>query len=316
MVKSLLCAYLIVFALLLRVSHLIVLPVVTIVGSPFFLIYYCIWVRQEVSSNNSQQVEDQYNQESAKKQLNPDSSAVASAMNSARLRHNQVGDEEVLSARHVVAFQRESMAPIIVDNSANPGEAELANIAESAVEDHDVVEQLRRESIDLRVNPVGMRRALFKLQTSFYKARKKQEKEIKRLGPSAPVTKLTDECSVCLVNFSDNDQVCQLPCNIDHLFHIECLLNWANHNYTCPICRQSIITSRAEINFYALMQQRNLMNQHEDDLSSGVMRVQAEAGFAEAAEDAQQDAEAAAAVEAAHQHASDEEAGPDAIVAV
>ena len=198
---------------------------------------------------------------------------MASAHNSARLRPNQVADEEVLSARHVVAFQRESMAPIVANNSSNGAEGELSNIAESAIEDHDVVEQLRRESIDLRVNPVGMRRALFKLQTSFAKARRKQEKALKQLEPAAQIAKLTDECSVCLVNFGANDQVCQLPCNIDHLFHIECLLNWANHNYTCPICRQSIITSRAEINFYALMQQRNLMNQHEDDLSSGVMRA-------------------------------------------
>ena len=80
------------------------------------------------------------------------------------------------------------------------------------------------------------------------------------MGPDAPVTALTDECAVCLVNFAENDQVVPLSCNIDHLFHIECLLSWANHNYTCPICRQSIITSRNEIKFYEMMQQRNQMN--------------------------------------------------------
>lgn len=31
-----------------------------------------------------------------------------------------------------------------------------------------MIEQIRAESIDLRINPVGMRRALFKLQKSFY----------------------------------------------------------------------------------------------------------------------------------------------------
>lgn len=105
----------------------------------------------------------------------------------------------------------------------------------------------------MRVNPVGMRRALFKLQSNFKKARKRQERELKKQGSQAQVASLTDECAVCLVSFIAEDQVVPLTCNIDHLFHIECLLSWADHNYTCPICRQSIINSRSEIDFYALM---------------------------------------------------------------
>ena len=55
MVKSLMCFYMIVFGLLLRVSHLIVLPVVVIAGSPFLLLYYCIWIKQDVPSSNDKQ---------------------------------------------------------------------------------------------------------------------------------------------------------------------------------------------------------------------------------------------------------------------
>ena len=51
--KSLICAYLIIFALLLRISHLILLPVVTIVGSPVFLIYYCVWVKTDIKEPNA-----------------------------------------------------------------------------------------------------------------------------------------------------------------------------------------------------------------------------------------------------------------------
>lgn len=79
------------------------------------------------------------------------------------------------------------------------------------------------------------------------------------------------ECPVCLVNFELGDPVVPLTCNIDHVFHIECLLSWADHNYTCPICRQPIIQSQDEIALYEMMQQRNQFNQHEDALGSGVL---------------------------------------------
>ena len=52
---------------------------------------------------------------------------------------------------------------------------------------------------------------------------------------------------------------------------MECLLNWANMNYTCPICRTPVITCPEEIKLYEIMQQRNLMNIHEDDLTSSIV---------------------------------------------
>ena len=78
---------------------------------------------------------------------------------------------------------------------------------------------------------------------------------------------------MCLLGFEARDFVVPLKCNIDHVFHIECLLSWAEHSYTCPICRQPIISSAHEINLYETMQQRNLMNQHEEVLASGVLAI-------------------------------------------
>ena len=65
------------------------------------------------------------------------------------------------------------------------------------------------------------------------------------------------ECAICLAYFEDTDQVVPLRCNLEHVFHLECLLSWADHNYTCPICRQPIIKSRKEIELYEMMQSRN-----------------------------------------------------------
>ena len=139
----------------------------------------------------------------------------------------------------------------------------------------DIVEQLRNESVDLRINPVGMRRVLFRLKTDYAKVRRNQLREAIRSGTAldsrGPAAQASTECPVCLVNFQNVDLVVPLTCNTEHVFHIECLLSWADHNYTCPICRQPIISSQAEINLYEIMHQRNQLNQHEDQLGSGVL---------------------------------------------
>ena len=41
-VKTGLSCYVIVFGILLRISQFIVLPIVSIIGSPIFIIYHCI----------------------------------------------------------------------------------------------------------------------------------------------------------------------------------------------------------------------------------------------------------------------------------
>lgn len=64
----------------------------------------------------------------------------------------------------------------MAESSAIADNVELAQVREEEAdqpEELDIMEQLRRESIDLQVNPIGMRKVLFKLQTDFSSARKK-----------------------------------------------------------------------------------------------------------------------------------------------
>ena len=102
-----------------------------------------------------------------------------------------------------------------------------------------------------------MRRVLFKLKQKYKLVHHAQKRELKRIAEegshTGPPVVLSPECPVCLVNFESHDPVVPLQCNIDHVFHIECLLSWADHNYTCPICRQPIIQNQKEIDMYEIM---------------------------------------------------------------
>lgn len=46
------------------------------------------------------------------------------------------------------------------------------------------------------------------------------------------------ECSICLVDFEDQDDVSPLPCN--HLFHKSCIEEWCTYKPDCPNCREKI----------------------------------------------------------------------------
>lgn len=46
-------------------------------------------------------------------------------------------------------------------------------------------------------------------------------------------------CSICLVEFDENDEIRQLRC--DHVFHSECIDPWLlNGKAVCPVCRQGV----------------------------------------------------------------------------
>jgi hypothetical protein len=46
------------------------------------------------------------------------------------------------------------------------------------------------------------------------------------------------ECSICLIDFEDEDDVSSLPCN--HLFHKACIEEWCSYKADCPNCREKI----------------------------------------------------------------------------
>jgi len=48
------------------------------------------------------------------------------------------------------------------------------------------------------------------------------------------------ECSICMTDYVENDEIIQLKCSPMHHFHGECLKKWLNINGLCPICRARI----------------------------------------------------------------------------
>jgi hypothetical protein len=46
------------------------------------------------------------------------------------------------------------------------------------------------------------------------------------------------ECSICLEDFDNTKQICQLV-QCSHLFHKTCVINWYNisNKLSCPYCR-------------------------------------------------------------------------------
>eukprot|EP00397_Hematodinium_sp_SG-2012_P020096 GEMP01020686.1.p1 GENE.GEMP01020686.1~~GEMP01020686.1.p1 ORF type:complete len:267 (-),score=29.93 GEMP01020686.1:1636-2436(-) len=50
----------------------------------------------------------------------------------------------------------------------------------------------------------------------------------------------TIECSICLTEFQDGEEVMELPCATRHLFHTICALPWLRTSQHCPLCRLNI----------------------------------------------------------------------------
>ena len=42
------------------------------------------------------------------------------------------------------------------------------------------------------------------------------------------VFKSMSECGICMVEYTESDEITPLPCNVNHYFHSECLRTWLN----------------------------------------------------------------------------------------
>ncbi|KAH0454661.1 hypothetical protein IEQ34_016585 [Dendrobium chrysotoxum] len=64
--------------------------------------------------------------------------------------------------------------------------------------------------------------------------------EAKRQDPRAATA---DCCSICLVNYDDEeeDKTLRLLSECGHLFHAMCVDPWLRQQWTCPMCRSSVI---------------------------------------------------------------------------
>ncbi|WCJ36044.1 RING/U-box superfamily protein [Euphorbia peplus] len=56
------------------------------------------------------------------------------------------------------------------------------------------------------------------------------------------ITGSTFDCSVCLCEFTDKDKLRLLP-SCSHAFHIHCIDTWLLSNSTCPLCRDTLLSS-------------------------------------------------------------------------
>ncbi|KAI4386091.1 hypothetical protein MLD38_004055 [Melastoma candidum] len=50
------------------------------------------------------------------------------------------------------------------------------------------------------------------------------------------------DCAICLGEFEEEERVKAIPC-CEHVFHAECIDRWLRSNRSCPVCRDTRLTS-------------------------------------------------------------------------
>ena len=66
-------------------------------------------------------------------------------------------------------------------------------------------------------------------------------------------------CAICLVDYTDEDDIIPLPCDDRHFFHAACITSWLESNNSCPLCK-------APITQEALAKQMEKINQQQTQL--------------------------------------------------
>lgn len=44
-------------------------------------------------------------------------------------------------------------------------------------------------------------------------------------------------CAICCEEYTDDTMICQMPCNLKHIFHPDCIDKWLSNHLECPICK-------------------------------------------------------------------------------
>ena len=65
------------------------------------------------------------------------------------------------------------------------------------------------------------------------------KKEIEKLGEEKYKSNIQKECVICMEIFKENEKIRKLKCL--HIFHLNCIDEWFEHNKNCPICKKDII---------------------------------------------------------------------------
>lgn len=67
---------------------------------------------------------------------------------------------------------------------------------------------------------------------NLYKAKYQQFSRQGQAGENA--------CPICLVDYTEEDEITPLPCDDRHFFHSDCIQGWLDKNNICPMCKQPV----------------------------------------------------------------------------
>lgn len=65
-------------------------------------------------------------------------------------------------------------------------------------------------------------------------------KENAKIGIAQVFNSEGQQCVICMEDFKKDDIVLQLKCNLKHIFHRDCILDWVKVKLACPVCRAAI----------------------------------------------------------------------------
>lgn len=60
------------------------------------------------------------------------------------------------------------------------------------------------------------------------------------LSPFANADLAESECAICLLQCLRNEDIVQLPCFSEHIYHYQCMRKWFMERKECPLCRFSL----------------------------------------------------------------------------
>jgi hypothetical protein len=93
---------------------------------------------------------------------------------------------------------------------------------------------LRGADPNVRFNEAAQLTSMKALELVFLKWKRKYKLSDTGNNPS---------CCVCLEIFNEDEDIIELHCNPEfgHIFHVECITDWAKKQKTCPLCRTDFV---------------------------------------------------------------------------
>eukprot|EP00347_Sterkiella_histriomuscorum_P014851 403359283 len=68
-------------------------------------------------------------------------------------------------------------------------------------------------------------------------------KNIFKVNFSRQIFPDTTDCAICLGDLQENEIVTPLPCDMRHVYHSDCIIDWFKQNNSCPLCKAEVSKS-------------------------------------------------------------------------